>query len=387
MQLGEESALEWSAAHAPSMASSRLTDPQKQALVERYSRGEASLALAEAYGVSANTVSRIVKATLPADLYETLKQQRARGGVLSPQAASNPAPEAPIPASAEPAGPESVLGDPTPGASDGSLGDAGEVEISADQTAAHDGRKTATPGASRSRRRSSAGAAEVPSPSALPSAGASEPSIEQQAFDNPQADSAASHSAPTDPATDDRQLEATRPARPVSIRSTAALASRPDPRADSDPGVLAIDDADDFSDDLVDDDFDASDDGVDGMDPFTPIAVSLHAIAGAESVTCRPLTAASFNGGVYMLVDKTVELQPRPLSEFSELGTLPAEEADRQAISLFINPREAKRQCGRSQRVIKMPDPRLLERTAPFLLAQGISRVVMEGALYALPGS
>jgi hypothetical protein len=29
----------------------------------------------------------------------------------------------------------------------------------------------------------------------------------------------------------------------------------------------------------------------------------------------------------------------------------------------------------------------LLERTAPFLLAQGISRVVMEGALYALPGS
>jgi hypothetical protein len=34
-----------------------------------------------------------------------------------------------------------------------------------------------------------------------------------------------------------------------------------------------------------------------------------------------------------------------------------------------------------------MPDPRLLERTAPFLLAQGISRVVMEGALYALPGS
>ena len=155
--------------------------------------------------------------------------------------------------------------------------------------------------------------------------------------------------------------------------------------------MLAIDDADDFSNDLSDDDFDAADDGGEGMDPFTPIAVSLHALGGAlagtEAVTCRPLTTASLNGGVYMLVDKTVELQPRPLSEFSELGALPAEEADRQAISLFINPREAKRQCGRSQRVIKMPDPRLLERTAPFLLAQGISRVVIEGALYALPGS
>jgi hypothetical protein len=29
----------------------------------------------------------------------------------------------------------------------------------------------------------------------------------------------------------------------------------------------------------------------------------------------------------------------------------------------------------------------MLERTAPYLIAQGISRVVMEGSLYSLPGS
>jgi hypothetical protein len=88
-----------------------------------------------------------------------------------------------------------------------------------------------------------------------------------------------------------------------------------------------------------------------------------------------------------MLVDKTVELQAKPLSEFPELGRLPAEELERQALVVFLNPRQAKRQCGRTQRVIKVPDLKVLELTAPYLLAQGISRVVIEGALYALPGS
>ena len=54
---------------------------------------------------------------------------------------------------------------------------------------------------------------------------------------------------------------------------------------------------------------------------------------------------------------------------------------------VFLNPRQAKRQCGRTQRVIKVPDLKVFELTAPYLLAQGISRVVIEGAVYALPGS
>jgi len=37
--------------------------------------------------------------------------------------------------------------------------------------------------------------------------------------------------------------------------------------------------------------------------------------------------------------------------------------------------------------VIKVPDLGILERTSPYLVAQGISRLVVEGALYSLPGS
>jgi hypothetical protein len=100
-----------------------------------------------------------------------------------------------------------------------------------------------------------------------------------------------------------------------------------------------------------------------------------------------PLTPGALPGSVYLLVDKTVELEPRPLREFTELGSLPAEEQDRRALMLYANPRQAKRQCGRSQRVIKVPDSGLLQRRSSYLVAQGITRLVLEGgSLFAIPG-
>jgi hypothetical protein len=51
---------------------------------------------------------------------------------------------------------------------------------------------------------------------------------------------------------------------------------------------------------------------------------------------------------------------------------------------LFANPRAAKRQCGRSQRVIKVPDTTVFERTSSYLLKRGITRLVMEGTVVAL---
>jgi len=54
---------------------------------------------------------------------------------------------------------------------------------------------------------------------------------------------------------------------------------------------------------------------------------------------------------------------------------------------VFTNPRQAKRLCGRTQRVIKLRVRQVIERTAPYLLNQEISRVVIEEESYALPGS
>ncbi len=85
-----------------------------------------------------------------------------------------------------------------------------------------------------------------------------------------------------------------------------------------------------------------------------------------------------------MLVDKSVELDSRPLKEFPELGFIPEEDQQRQVICLFANQRSAKRQCGRGQRVIKIPDTSIFELSLPFLLARGITRLLLDGLLIAL---
>jgi hypothetical protein len=167
---------------------------------------------------------------------------------------------------------------------------------------------------------------------------------------------------------------------------------------DDPPGVLAIEDADDFAadddaeddadDDLLLDDIDGEDNDEEDDHDASGITASLGLLgSGASAVEVRPLADATLPASAYMLVDKTVELQARPLSDFPELGALAPEELQLQALVVYLNPRQAKRQCGRSQRVIKIPDPQVFQRTSRFLVAQGISRVLIEGALYSLSGS
>jgi hypothetical protein len=258
------------------MPAPRLTDSQKEELVARYRQGETAQALAEAYGCSPNTVSRVVRAALAPEELAALKQQRGRGS-----SAASPAP------------------------------------------------------------------AEVPV-------------------------------APVAAVLDDTHVDA---AAPDVVAPDDA-----DPELDdaADVRVLAIDDADDFADDGLDDD--SSDDG-DFGDAFVTVPVGI-AIEERASAAPQPLTSGALPLSVYMLVDKTVELQAKPLKDFPELGLLPEDEQERQALMLYSNPRQAKRQCGRTQRVIKVPDSGVLERTSSYLLAQGITRLVVEGgSLYAIPGS
>ncbi|AFY28601.1 hypothetical protein [Cyanobium gracile] len=243
--------------------------------------------------------------------------------------------------------------------------------------------------AERSRRRSRTATGDA-DPAAAPEALQTALAISTPEPEAPSEPEPALEPAP-EPATAARR---TLPAPPR--RLTVAAPVKAEAVAEDGPAVLAIEDADDFGaddDDLLtsdDGDDEGSDDGTDGaINPFQPIPVVLldDGAPAAADGRLQPLASAALPSSAYMLVDKTVELQARPLSEFPELGRLPAAELERQALVVFLNPRQAKRQCGRTQRVIKLPDLKVFELTAPYLLAQGISRVVIEGALYALPGS
>lgn len=320
------------------MAATRLSDAQKQDIVGRYQGGASSTELAEAFGCSPNTVSRVVKAALSPEDYAQLKQQRLRSGRAA--SSSSEAPEltstSPVETAASPE--ES----PRPG------------------QATHQGDDQSD------NSRSGDGQPEELQPWAL------------------QAD--AEPAAPPDPS----EAPTPAPEAPVAEAADPSFGQGLEPSAENagseEPGVLAIDDADDFGDDEGEEDGD--DEGVDLGDADDEEAEESDDLALVhEPVQCRCLSEAQLPSSAYLLVDKTVELQPTPLSDYTELGPLPAEEAERQALLVYGNPRQAKRHCGRSQRVIQLPDVSILQRTAPYLLAQGISRVVIDGSLYSLPGS
>ena len=234
------------------MAPRRLSDSEKQDLVGRYKAGESTSALAEAFGCSPNTVSRTVKALLPADAYAALKASRQKG--------------------------------------------------------------LATP----------------PTPTVTQ---AEEPEVD-------------------------------------SLKE--------------DDSSLALDDADDFGEDSEEELAEDDDNG--SVETFTELVPLL----GVGNLSDRPLNQAQpfsvdlLPDSAYMLVDKVVELDARPLKEFPELGLLDDAEQERQGLCLFASPRAAKRQCGRSQRVIKVPDTAVFQRTSSYLLARGITRLVLDGTLIAL---
>lgn len=303
------------------MPASRLTDSQKAELVERFRAGEATQPLAQAFGCSPNTVSRVVKAALDPGEYERLKERRSRRS-----------------------------------------GGAAQLDVAADSEVAV-----------------LAAAPEVEAAEAQPPQ--SEPSLAPPGGDGSREADGADGQDSDEGDGEDEEEDAD---GDEEERQQDADVDGEEEENETGPAVLAIDDADDFGDD---DDDPLSD--VEGEDPSLFVAVAPLHLTGddLEEIRPLPLESAQLPGSAYLLVDKTVELQPRPLSEFTDLGRLPAEEQDRNALLVFVNPRQAKRLCGRTQRVIKIPDTTVLSRTAPFLLAQGISRVVIEGALFSLPGS
>jgi hypothetical protein len=318
------------------MPAARLSDSQKAEVVERFRAGEGLQPLAEAYGCSPNTVSRAVKAALDPGEYDRIKERNRRSATLRMEPADPVVPALIASHSEEPAGEGE-------GHSDGEGDSEGEGSGRGEDAALEFDRPS--------------GATD---PIVTPVAPAGFPAA-AIAHDPPQS--------------------------PIRRSGQRTLADAPAVDREDGPAVLAIDDADDFGDDESDEDLalDADGDDSEGQS-FVPVPL-LEVVDDHTEIRPLPLTAADLRGSAWMLVDKTVELQAKPLSEFTELGRLPVEEQDRQALMVFVNPRQAKRHCGRTQRVIKIPDPAVFTLTAPYLLAQGISRVVIEGALFALPGS
>ncbi len=317
---------------ACSMSARKLSDSEKQTILQLYREtSETSSSLAARYGVSTSTVSRLLKSTLPADEYEALIQQKR--AARSADSQSVELPDAVLVGSVKQ---QLDLGfvepEPQP---------AGKEEPS---------RRTVAPPVRRSRKRSSV------------------------------AESATAVAASPAIAPDVDGAEVTLELEPGEVRNPVAAEVLKEILSDE---VLDLEEEeeDDLEDDLdEDEDEDEDEDDLDSRLPDRELFVGSH----GGSVQVLPLAEATIPRTCYLVVDRSAELIAPPLREFGDLGQIPEAEIQEKTLPIFDNHRVAKRYSNpRTQRVIKLPDGKVLRKAIPHLQAKGITRVLIDGRVYS----
>ncbi len=136
------------------------------------------------------------------------------------------------------------------------------------------------------------------------------------------------------------------------------------------------DDLEDFDEEFDDEDkFDVED--IDSSDNLFPN--SNH-----SEVKIYTLTESVLPKTCYLVVDKFTELVTKPLIAFGELGQIPVEESQEKTLPVFDNHRVAHRFSAHNQKVLKVPDGRMLQKTTLYLQAKGITRLLIDGQVYKL---
>ena len=325
------------------MTVKKLTDADRKEILDLYRHtGETTSTLADRYGVSNSTISRFLKVTLPEEEYETLiaakRAARTSGGEekTAPQL-NEPEPE---PAAALPVVESQVL-----------------TETPAE----------ATPGKTVRRRRI---AAEISQETETPAKAEVEASLTSRYIDT-QAISSNSEQASLDvPSTTDSFEGAT-------------IAADMSAQANTIAEMLAEDllDVSEDDDDLDDDDEDDEDDD---DDLYEEQPILRRRLPANTVVQVLPLSEAILPRTCYLVIDRAAELITRPLREFGDLGQIPSQEFQQRTLPVFDNHRVARRFSSKRDRVIKVPDSRMLQKARSHLQAKGITRLLFDGRVYSL---
>ncbi|NET60397.1 MAG: hypothetical protein F6K47_30910 [Symploca sp. SIO2E6] len=323
------------------MSPRKLSDADKSDILKLYrQQSQTTSTLANRYGVSNSTISRILKSNLLESEYEELIQQKRanRTSIGGAQLPSRPV---------EAAESQSATATVTP-TTEQSL----EIETESSVSNLSDGR--------RRRRRSSvtlkSDTEEKMVQTQLPLDIKSE-SPQQESFE-------------------DLEESPENIAQPPNSNFEELL----------DGNLLDLDLGEDFEEDLGEDLDEDLDEDWDDEELELPSQISLKASIGKSGtdVHVLPLSEASLPKICYLVVDRSAELIARPLKEFSDLGQIPVEEVQERTLPVFENHKVARRFSNRSQRVIKVPDAQILQKTGSHLQAKGITRLLIDGQVYSL---
>lgn len=353
------------------MTVKKLSDSDKQEILNLYRQtGETTSTLAERYGVSNSTISRHLKSTLPEEEYEALislkRAARTPGG-----GDTNPTT---IPLSESE--PDVLVATPS-------------TETDTIQDA------EPTPNSKRLRRRSSAVAKPNKEKPAIEQvqlqlldtssdiAGSSAPpfiqDVDTQDLYNdvelPSSANELNQDSASTPVSQPKSLD-----RPTSVANSNSTTLAEDASAEASAlaemlGEDLLDDSEELME--LDEDLDEDD-----LDDDTPIIT--RRVPSEMLVQVLPLSEALLPKTCYLVIDRASELITRPLRDFGDLGQIPTQEVQQKTLPVFDNHRVARRFSTKRDRVIKVPDSRMLQKARSHLQAKGITRLLIDGHVYSL---
>jgi transposase-like protein len=330
----------------------KLTDSDKQEILKLYREtAETTSTLAERYGVSNSTISRLLKSTLPEEDYEYLVSLKR--AARTPEGRAQVSYEQ-LPLLSQPQIETATLSSNRPPLE--------LLHLEPEKPAIEELPKSETipppiPAIRRVKTRSSA--TEKP--------GTEKPETEK----------------PKLPVVKEIEIVRHRPTELPSIPRTILEDEEPEASVIGDlfdDDLLdESDDLDDLDDDLYEDDEDFEDEDFEEQKPLVT-----KRRPGEVAVQVLPLSVAHLPKTCYLVIDRSAELITRPLKDFGDLGLIPTIETQQKTLPVFDNHRVAKRFSTKRDRVIKVPDSRMLHKASTHLQAKGITRLLIDGQVYSL---
>ena len=373
------------------MAPKKLTEADKTSILKLYRKPEETTStLADRFGVSNSTISRLLKAKLPEQEYGQLIQQKRSTADKSPATSSgikdSKAKAAPAKDKSKKKPSRRVEATSAEEASTAEtsvpiLKNQEEAAESAAQVAADTPptEKSSTP-VKRTRRRSQKADSSDQATGQL-----SLPTDDESTEDNTVADQP--QPAPKEPP----KLKADRTATEPEAKEAPKLKADRTAPADDEDDDLPEDIPTDWDDNVatLDDDYDDDDDDDDfEEDGENWESDDVDSAPHLDKLEITPLATASLPRLCYVVVERsTSELVALPLRTFAHLGDIPETEGESRTLPVFDIHRVARRFSRRNQRVVKLPDGELLQTTSPYLQAKCITRLLIDGQVFALEGS
>lgn len=348
------------------MTVKKLSDSDKQEILNLYRHtGETTSTLAERYGVSNSTISRFLKSTLQEEEYESLIQQKRAARTSSGDTTQTPLFSELAPSEPEP---EVLIAEPL------------VVETKAVEEA---------PPAIASKRlrqrtvskpeKTPASAEQLQLLDTASDLEASSTTSPNQDIDELDQDEIEEVSVEVAPVSQPKRIN-----RPISVADS--ISSSLEEAASAEANNLA---AQMLGEDLLDDseelaDLEDEEDEDEDEEDVAETPKIKRRVPSEILVQVLPLSEANLPKTCYLVIDRASELITRPLRDFGDLGQIPAQEDQQKTLPVFDNHRVARRFSTKRDRVIKVPDSRMLQKARSHLQAKGITRLLVDGQVYSL---